>query len=103
MFSKQVLSRRSVPATDSVQLELGGGSSASSRMLMSASIFSCFFMFFCFNLSSGGPYLDVGCRKLLISGMSPSTTEQDLRDYFDPFCKVMEAVIIPGIFVSGQM
>ena len=65
--------------------------------------FFMFFYVFCFNLSSGGPYLDVGCRKLLISGMSPSTTEQDLRDYFDPFCKVMEAVIIPGIFVSGRM
>ena len=36
------------------------------------------------------------CRKLLISGMSAITTEQDLRDYFDPFCKVIEAVIMPG-------
>jgi hypothetical protein len=28
--------------------------------------------------------------------MSAATTELDLRDYFDPFCKVIEAVIMPG-------
>ncbi len=51
MLSKQILSRNSVPASDSeLSMQLGGGSSSSSRMLVSASIISWSFYF---KLSSG--------------------------------------------------